>query len=320
MSKNCAILIVNWNSWALLYECLQALSKQTYRLFRVFVVDNGSSQSASDEIFQIFPDMFFVHNKTNLGFAKANNQLLEQVKEFEWVAFLNPDTRPKPNWLQNMMNAGSKYPDYQFFASRLIMDNNLSSLDGDGDSYHFSGLAWRNRYSKTALKDDNPKEVFSCCAAASMYRTEILLKAGGFDEDFFCYLEDIDLSFRLRLLGKKCLLVPAAVVNHVGSATSGGQQSDFAVYHGHRNLVWTYAKNMPITLFFLFLPAHILLNLFSFAWFTKRGQGRVIFRSKWDAVKGLLSIWRKRRDIQTLRIASTKEIFDVIDKRFYPWR
>jgi GT2 family glycosyltransferase len=144
------------------------------------------------------------------------------------------------------------------------------------------------------------------------------MEVGGFDEDFFCYAEDVDLGFRLRLAGHRCLLVPDAVVRHVGSATTGGQKSDFAVYHGHRNLVWTYMKNMPGALFWLFLPLHILLNLVTVLWFSLRGQGRVIMRAKRDALCDLPRMWRKRREIQRARRAPVGEIWRALDKRLWP--
>ena len=96
-------------------------------------------------------------------------------------------------------------------------------------------------------------EIFAPCAAAALYRRAAFLEAGGFDEHFFCYMEDVDLGFRLRLLGYRCGYAPAAIVHHVGSGTTGAR-SPFTVYHGHRNLVWTYVKNMPTPWFWLYLP------------------------------------------------------------------
>jgi GT2 family glycosyltransferase len=143
---------------------------------------------------------------------------------------------------------------------------------------------------------------------------------GGFDEDFFCYFEDVDLGFRLRLAGHRCLLVPGAVAYHVGYATTERRHSDFAVYHGHRNLVWTYVKNMPGVLFWLLLPLHIALNLVTIIWFSLKGQGGVILKAKWDALCGIsiFHIWKKRHNIQRSRIASIGEIWKVLDKSFLP--
>ena len=141
------------------------------------------------------------------------------------------------------------------------------------------------------------------------------MSVGGFDEDFFCYVEDIDLGFRLRLMGHRCLLVPGAVVHHIGSTTSGGRHSDFALYHGHRNLVWTFVKDMPGILFWLLLPLHVSLNLISIIWFALQGRGGVLWRAKRDALLGLPKMWRKRQHIQKTRVASICEVLRHLDKR-----
>jgi GT2 family glycosyltransferase len=122
------------------------------------------------------------------------------------------------------------------------------------------------------------------------------------------------LGFRLRLAGYRCLYVPKSVVHHVGSGTTGGKNSDFSVYHGHRNLVWTFVKDMPGLLFWLLLPLHVMLNLVSIVWLAFRGQGRVVWRAKRDALLGLPKMWRKRQQIQKSRIASISDIWRVLDK------
>lgn len=312
---SCSILIVNWNSWELLSNCLEALSKQTCRDFKVFVSDNASDLPPPDNIFKIIPDLTYVQNDTNLGFAKANNKLLEMV-ETDWVVLLNPDAFPEPYWLENLFKASQRYVDYAFFSSRLLQANSPELLDGDGDCYHISGLVWRNGHRTEKIRGINePVEVFSPCAAAAMYSMEAINKVGGFDEDFFCYVEDVDLGYRMRLAGYRCLLVPDSVVHHVGSATTGSQHSDFAVYHGHRNLVWTFIKNTPGFLFWVLLPLHLLMNIVTVTWFSLRGQGRIVLRSKWDAVKKIPVFWRKRVKIQSSRVASVKDIWRVLNKQ-----
>lgn len=153
-----------------------------------------------------------------------------------------------------------------------------------------------------------------CTGAAALH------EVGGFDEDFFCHVEDVDLGFRLRLAGHRCHYVPSSVAHHVGSGTTGGQHSDFAVYHAHRNLVWTYVKDMPGVLFWSFLPLHLAMNLAALVLFTLRGQGRVVLRAKRDAIKGLPKMWRKRQLIQSIRIATVREIWRVMDTRIIPAR
>jgi GT2 family glycosyltransferase len=200
-----------------------------------------------------------------------------------------------------LQQAARDEPQYAVFGSRLLDAANPTQLDGAGDCYHGSGLAWRRWHGRSAATHGlRVEEIFAPCAAAALYRRQAFLEANGFDERFFCYMEDVDLGFRLRLLGYRCLYVPAAVVHHIGSGLTG-MRSAFATYHGHRNLVWTYCKNMPAPWFWLYLPAHLLLNLLSIPWLGWRGQGRVVLRAKWDALCELPHIWRQRRQIQARR-------------------
>ena len=92
------------------------------------------------------------------------------------------------------------------------------------------------------------------------------------------------------------------------------------MYYGHRNLVWTYVKDMPRVLFWSFLPLHLAMNLIALVVFTLRGQGRVVLRAKRDAIKGLPKMWRKRQLIQSTRIATVREIWRLMDKRIIPAR
>lgn len=315
----CTVVIVNWNSWDILACCLDKLRQQTFQNFNVLVIDNASDIPAPSEFISHYFNLTLIQNQTNLGFAAANNQAINLLGDAEWVVLLNPDAFPETDWLAQLMDAARNNPDYAMFASRQLMDGNHNLLDGDGDVYHISGLVWRAGHGMAVNEAvHEPREIFSPCAAAAMYRRDALMEVGGFDEDFFCYVEDVDLGFRLRLMGYRCLLVPSAVVRHIGSATTGGQRSDFSVYHGHRNLVWAYVKNMPGLLFWALLPLHILMNCATICMFAVRGKGRVILRAKRDAIKGLPRMRAKRKQIQRNRVVSVKAIWQVLDKRLLP--
>jgi len=313
------VVIVNWNSGELLQECLFALNRQTLRPDHIFIIDNASSDGSASKINKQ-DNLSILSMDTNLGFAEGNNHAF-QFCNTEYVALLNPDAFPEPDWLENLLAAAVLYPNVAAFGSSQLCANHPELLDGIGDNYHISGLVWREGHGEKLLASGLvTRQIFSSCAAAALYRRDALLAVGGFDSDYFCYVEDVDLGFRLRLAGYKAMHVPNAVVNHVGSVTTGGQHSDFSVYHGHRNLVWTYIKDMPGFLFWAFLPLHLVLNLVSLLWFLARGQGRVIFRAKWDAINGIPSMWRKRKLIQSARIATYGEILGMMDKRLFLWK
>lgn len=305
MQNKVAVIIVNYNSGTLLAECLHHLLAQTRIPERIIVVENASLDKSADRLESDYPGIEVVRTANNMGFAAANNLAVRRAGEVEWLALLNPDAFPQPDWLDRLLAAARAHPDCASFGARLLDANDPSRLDGTGDVYHVSGLAWRRDHGRpAALGTNEAGEIFAPCAAAALYRREAFQEAGGFDEDYFCYFEDVDLGFRLRLLGYGCRYVPDAVVRHVGSAITG-RRSPFSLYHGHRNLVWTWCKNMPGPLLWLYLPQHLLLNLGAVLWFALRGQGGVLLRAKWDALRGLPRCWRQRAAIQPRRRISS---------------
>jgi GT2 family glycosyltransferase len=283
------------------------------------LVDNGSTDGSLDQIADL-PGITVCRLGENLGFAAGNNRAIADY-DAEFVALLNPDAFPEPDWLEKLLAAARAQPDVAAFGCRQMAADEQGVVDGLGDVYHMSGLVWRRGHGRPQDSSDLiPAEIFSPCAGAALYRQRALTEVVGFDEDYFCYVEDVDLGFRLRLAGFRSMYVQDAVVHHVGSYTTGGQHSDFSVYHGHRNLVWTFVKNMPGILFWLLLPLHVVLNLVSIIWFALRGQGAVILRAKRDALLDLPMMWRKRQQIQKARVASIGNIWRMLDKRLFPIR
>jgi len=316
MCPEVTVAIVNWNGERFLGQCLSAVLAQTVIPNEIILVDNASSDASLD-IVRRYPSVRVLMQNENLGFARGNNVAIQaSAGESEWIALLNPDAFPEPYWLEALLSAVRENPDFDVFGSKLVNAANPSVLDGAGDAYHMSGLVWRRGHGvPVASLSMKASEVFSPCAAAALYRRQALVDAGGFDKDYFCYVEDVDLGFRLRLTGHRAMYVPDAVVHHVGSGTTGGQHSDFAMYYGHRNLVWTFVKDVPGILFWLLLPLHAAMNLASILWFAVQGRGGVILRAKRDALLGLPKMWRKRRAIQPTRIATVREIWRLMDKR-----
>jgi GT2 family glycosyltransferase len=315
MSK-VTVVVVNWNGEKFLKQCLAALLNQTLIPHEIIVVDNASTD-LSLAIARSFPSVRLLALDSNTGFARANNLAIAAASvESEWIALINPDAFAEPGWLAELIAAAETNPGFDVFGSQLIDANEPTLLDGAGDVYHMSGLVWRMGHGRPLPLDNQAvREAFSPCAGAALYKRSALREIGGFDEDYFCYVEDVDLGFRLRLAGYRCLYVPQSIAHHIGSGTTGGQHSDFAMYHGHRNLVWTFVKNMPGILFWLLLPLHLALNLICIIFFSYKGYGRVILRSKRDACLGLPKMWKKRQHIQKHRIATIGAIWHQLDKR-----
>jgi GT2 family glycosyltransferase len=307
MQPEVSVIIVNWNSGPWLARTLAGLARQTIDAFETIVVDNASADDSIAQAMPFLPRARLLAQKKNLGFAAGNNRAA-QIATGQWLALLNPDAIPEPDWLERLLVAAAAHPEYAFFGSRQLMAERPECLDGIGDAYHVSGLAWRMGHgADVAAAPNDASEIFSPCAAAALYRRDLFLAVGGFDERYFCYLEDVDLGFRLRLAGQRALYVPDAVVRHAGSASTG-RHSDFTIYHSQRNLVWTFFKNMPARLLLAYLPVHLALNFFALAYFAFKGQGRVIAQAKWDALRGLPQIVRERRTLHAGRTVSAMQL------------
>jgi GT2 family glycosyltransferase len=188
------------------------------------------------------------------------------------------------------------------FGSTQLDARDPARLDGCGDSYQALGLAWRGGFGWPRATAAGDAEVFAPCAAAALYDLAAFRAAGGMDERFFCYMEDVDLGFRLRLGGGRAVQVSDAVVHHAGGA-AGGRPHGFEAYHAMRNGQWCCVKNMPGPLFWPLLPgsmlAHALLSL--------RG-GRAARRGWRDAMAGLGAAFAARGAVQARRVVGTGAI------------
>ena len=296
------VVIVNYNSGPLLARCIDHLLSQTRPADTIFVIDNAS-QDASLADLPTRSELKIHRLDTNTGFATANNIAFEQNPDADYFITLNPDAFPAPEFIQQLENAATRHPHYSSFASRMMLDEN--TIDGAGDSYHISGLAWRNLHNRKYYpKKHQEKEVFSPCAGAAMYNARDVAQIGGFDDSFFCFMEDVDLGYRMQLRGMRCLYVPEATVQHIGSAIVS-KYPGFATYYGHRNLVWAMVKNTPGPLLPLVLPIHLLMCIVVGIYYFAIGQSRVYWRAKLDAVRGLGRVWRQREYVQQSRQASS---------------
>ena len=258
-----SLIIVNFNAGAeRLLHCLDAVKAQTVPPLEVLLVDNGSEDGSFEGAVTAHPDVIAMPMGENLGFAAANNRAAERAQGY-WLALLNPDAYPEPDWLEQLLAATERWPQIAFFGSHQLDAADPTKLDGAGDNLHALGIPYRGDYGRDAEAQPACREglVFAPCAAAALYRRDVFMGLGGFDERFFCYCEDVDLGYRHRLRGGDAVQVPTARVHHEGSGISG-RTSHFAIYHGHRNRLWCWAKNTPGLLFWALLPIQLLSNLY----------------------------------------------------------
>jgi GT2 family glycosyltransferase len=305
------LIIVNHNSGQLLQGCMNALAAQTMPQFQVVVVDNASDDGSAAALH--LPDSRFrLHLAgANLGFAAANN-LAAADCEADWIITLNPDTVPRAAWLEELRKATLRHRDVRVFGSTQIDARRTDRVDGFGDVYSVFGTAWRGASgAAVASLPAGDREVFAPCAAAALYAREAFASVGGFDESFFCYLEDVDLGFRLRLRGERCIQVRRAEVEHFGSVSTE-PDSDFFVFHTQRNRLWVLLKNTPSPLVWLTLALQVVvvpvtvLRRPSDRW-------RMALKGVVAGLRGFPAAWRKRREVQRERVVTSGQIAGMVE-------
>ncbi len=301
------MLIVNYSSGLCLAHTLRALAAQTVCNVEIIALDNQSSDDsfsvaqaavAGDARFR------FVRAASNVGFAAGNNFAAGMARG-PWLALLNPDATPQPDWLEQLLAATGRHGVAAMFGSTQIDATDPQMLDGAGDHYLATGIPWRGGHGWPVRNLPTEGEVFGPCGAACLIRADAFAAAGGFDERFFCYVEDVDLAFRLRLLGYRCIQVPAAVVRHLGTRSAGIEHARFAAQYGTRNLIWCFVKCMPGPLFWPLLPLHVLSVCLRAAMTGKLGP---VCRGIASALRGMPGIWASRRALQQGRRVTCGQI------------
>lgn len=301
------VCVIAYNSGPTLRTCLQHLAAQTWRDFEVLVIDNASPDPGDRTIAREFPFVRLVENDRNLGFAGAGNQAA-RLANGRWFTLLNPDAYAEPDWLEQLVAASTRHPHARSFTSRQVMAEDPAVLDGLGDVMSGYGIPYRGGYMARDPGDTPEGEVFSPCGAAMMIDRALFLELGGFDEFFFCYSEDVDLGYRLQLAGEPTILVPSACIRHVGSASSGGRKSEFAVFHGTRNRFYVVYKDTPWPLLPVVVPLHLLGVLYISSRRENWPHAAIVWRAFLESLKGLPTVLRSRRAVQAARRATSLQI------------
>jgi GT2 family glycosyltransferase len=305
-----SVVIVNFNGKRFLGPCLSALATQSYKPCEIILVDNGSSDDSAGYVRSYFPGVILVETGTNCGFAGGTNAGIKRARG-EFILTLNNDTVADTNLMENLVKPMMADSRIGMCASKMLFSD--GRLNSTGICISRSGAAWdRGIFEADTGQYDEETEVFGPCAGAALYRRTMLGEIGLFDEDFFLYMEDVDLAFRARLAGWECRYIPSARVTHYWGGTTG-INSDLSVFYGNRNLVWNIIKNFPVQTLLISLPWIIGRNCAEIPFYILRGQGRAIFRAKFDCLKGIRKMWMKRK------MRQQKTSRDQIEKWIYVW-
>jgi len=300
--------VPNWNGARWLPGCLASLRAQERAFDEVIVVDGGSTDG-SLELLRGDSGVRVVELGRNVGFAAAANRgVAECAVGTEAVALINTDVELAADWLARV--AGALGPGVGSVACKMVSLRDPSILDDTGNFLRRDGACeQRGRGLRDKGRWDEPGEVFSACAGAAVYRREAFEAAGGFDERFFSYLEDVDLGLRLRMTGWRCAYEPA-VARHAGGGSSG------QLVGGPRRWV---ARNTLLLVAKAFPPRWLgPVSYRQAAWVVEAARERRLREHLGGVGAGLRLLPAMLRERRSLRATTHVPIDRVVEAR--PWR
>lgn len=302
------VVIPNWNGRELLGEAVASLRAQTHAT-TVVVVDNGSTDGSVEMLRVEHPDVVLVELPVNTGFAGGVNAgiVLALERGADAVATFNNDAVADPAWLERLVEVLAEQPDTGIVTGKITRLDGVH-LDSTGEFYSTSGQPFpRGRNERDEGQYDRQEPVFAASGCATLYRSEMLRRVGLFDERFFAYYEDVDLSFRARLAGWQVVYEPAARVRHHLSATAG-QLGSFTRYHARKNFLLLYLKNMPAPLLRRHLPTFAAEAARQCAYGLLMAGDTAYLRALLRVLRDAPAIRRDRRAVQATRTVSPDEI------------
>jgi GT2 family glycosyltransferase len=312
-----AIVVPNWNGAARLGPCIRSLAAQDRDDFEIVVVDNGSvddSLAVLDSLArEIAPvPLTVLSNDVNLGFAGGVNRGIRHALDSaaHAVALFNNDAVADAGWLSSLVAILDADPGVAIATGRLLMRDG-QTVDSTGDFYSVWGLAFPRDRDQPVEPVRGSGDVFAASGGASLFRTALFADIGLFDEEFFAYFEDVDLSFRARLAGHRVHYCADAVAYHDQGATSR-TMSGFATRQFFRNLPLLLVKNVPARLLPSVLPRFVLVYSLMVLHQFRRGEGSPALRGVVESVGLVVRGLRRRRAIQRSRRVDAANIRQLL--------
>jgi len=300
-----SVIIVNYNGQAHLERCLPALVKADLLEYEIIVVDNASTDGSADYVEQDFPQVRAIRTGANLGFGQGNNVGVRWARG-KYLAFLNPDTTVEPGWLESLIAALEANPQAGLATSKILLLADPEHINTCGNDVHYTGLTLCRGMEMDASAFPDQSEVGAVSGAAFAIRKEVFEELGGFDEAFFLYMEDTDLSWRARLAGYRCIYVPQSVVHHDYRLHFGPRKT----FHQERNRYLMLLKSLRWRTLLVLLPALLLAEAVTWGFVLLRDRRRLV--NKLRAYAWVVQHWddimTSRRRVQASRRISDREL------------
>ena len=305
--KLVSIILLSYNSQKDLEECIPSLMNQTYANYEIILIDNASKDKTVEFVKINYPDIKIIKNERNIGYAEGNNIGVRYAKG-EYIVILNPDTITERDWLYQLIKP---LKDYHASTSKILMHGQRDTINTCGNHSHFTGIDFCRGLYENISCFSKVEDVNSISGCSFAIRKDIFEKIGGFDPDFFLYLEDIDLSWRLRIAGYKIVFVPTSIIYHKFQLKVPPMKE----FYLEKNRYMMLIKNYNIQTLVLISPALLVTEFI--IWVHAITNGFKYVRSKlkayWWIYNNFDKIIRKRYIVQRHRKIDDKEFIRLLE-------
>lgn len=310
VSATVAVIVPNWNGKATLGLCLSSLVEQSIPV-DIIVVDNGSSDGSAEYVRESYPSVRVIRNEKNLGFAGGvNTGIRDAIDKYDYLGLFNNDAIADRGWTENLLETLTATPSAGI-ATGLLLSRDGKTIDTTGEQYSVWGLPFPRQRGDNANAALTGGVTFGATGGASLYRSRMLKDVGLFDETFFAYYEDADLSFRAQLRGYSVIYTPFARAYHEHGTTSRVIPG-FTVLQTFKNLPLLYLKNVPLPLILpvgvRFWTAYVLFFLNA----VKSGKGVPALKGTLRFLILLPHALRERIRIQHTKILSAGAVRSLL--------
>jgi GT2 family glycosyltransferase len=305
-----SIIILNYNGKIYLEGCINSLKKIDYTNYEILLADNNSSDDSIEYVQKEFPFVNVIVFDNNYGYAQGNNMAAKYVTS-KYVLFLNPDTLVEPNWLNELIKVAETDDKIAACGGKVLSLQNknyiqnighVACIHGGGYALGFGELNTNDTYNK-------PRYILGPSGCSMLVRREIFLMIGGFDPDYFMYVEEFDFGIRLWIYGYKAIYVPDSVVYHRDLS----DYNKLLVYYSHRNRIFTIIKNFELLNIIKGLLANMIYSLIRIKNYCFNGRYDLVFTMISGQINAFLNISKyikKRNTIQHFRSVNDKYLFD----------
>lgn len=318
MKPELTVVIPHYNGIEILDACLRSLYQNRYTDFVTILIDNGSTDGSQKFVREQFPQVQLVENMENLGYSGGCNQGINMA-DTEFVLLLNNDTEMPENFLVEMIAALKESETAAMVQPKILSIQDKQFFDysgGSGGEIDIFGYPFaRGRILDTVEQDKGQynnldSKVFWTSGCALLLKKAVTNKIGVLDKDFFAHQEEIDLNWRAQLAGYQCLVTTKTYIYHYSGYTlrSDNQQK---MYLNHRNNLIMMIKNYSCPMLYLILPIRLILEVGTVLADSLLWEGiraKAVLKSLYYIFSNPLRIWRKRKDVQKLRIVSDRDV------------